>query len=39
MKIRLADYVAEFLDFQSFLSQGDESMIANFGTFMDGYEE
>lgn len=32
-------YIDEFLDFQSFLSQEDESMIANFGTFMDGYEE
>ena len=40
-KIRdqFADYVAEFLDFQSFLSREDDSMIANFGTFMDGYEE
>ena len=34
-----ADYIAEFLDFQSFLSREDDSMIANFGTFMDGYEE
>lgn len=40
-KIReqFADYISEFLDFQSFLSVGDDSMIANFGTFMDGYEE
>ena len=36
---QFADYVAEFLDFQSFLSREDDSMIANFGTFMDGYEE
>ena len=36
---QFADYIAEFLDFQSFLSQDDDSMIANFGTFMDGYEE
>lgn len=36
---QFADYIAEFLDFQSFLSQEDDSMIANFGTFMDGYEE
>ena len=34
-----SDYISEFLDFQSYLSEGDESMIANFGTFMDGYEE
>ena len=33
------DYINEFLDFQSFLSQEDDSMIANFGTYMDGYEE
>ena len=33
------DYIKEFLDFQSFLSQEDDSMIANFGTYMDGYEE
>ena len=40
-KIReqFADYITEFLDFQAYLSKGDESMIANFGTFMDGYTE
>ena len=36
---QFADYISEFLDFQSYLSQADDSMIANFGTFMDGYEE
>ena len=36
---QFADYIAEFLDFQSFLSREDDSMIANFGTYMDGYEE
>lgn len=36
---QFSDYISEFLDFQSFLSQGDDSMIANFGTYMDGYEE
>ena len=36
---QFADYLSDFLDFQSFLSQDDDSMIANFGTFMDGYEE
>lgn len=36
---QFADYIADFLDFQSYLSQDDDSMIANFGTFMDGYEE
>lgn len=40
-KIReqFTDYLDEFLDFQSYLSQEDDSMIANFGTYMDGYEE
>ena len=32
-------YLSDFLDFQSYLSINDDSMIANFGTFMDGYEE
>ena len=36
---QFAEYISEFLDFQSYLSQADDSMIANFGTFMDGYEE
>lgn len=36
---QFADYLADFLDFQSYLSRDDDSMIANFGTFMDGYEE
>ena len=36
---QFSDYIADFLDFQSYLSQDDDSMIANFGTFMDGYEE
>ena len=36
---QFSDYLADFLDFQSYLSQEDESMIANFGSYMDGYEE
>ena len=36
---QFADYFSEFLFFQSFLARDDDSMIANFGTFMDGYEE
>lgn len=39
IKEQFSDYIAEFLDFQQFLSKEDESMIANFGTYMDGYEE
>ena len=34
-----ADYLSDFLDFQSYLAKDDDSMIANFGSFMDGYEE
>ena len=34
-----APYIEEFLDFETYLSKSDESMLANFGTFMDGYEE
>ena len=36
---QFAPYIEEFLDFQTYLSQDDDSMIANFGTYMDGYEE
>ena len=36
---QFADYIENFLDYESFLSKTDESMIANFGTYMDGYEE
>ena len=36
---QFSDYVHDFIDFQSFLAQDDDSMIANFGTYMDGYEE
>lgn len=36
---QFSEYISDFLDFQSYLSQEDESMIANFGTFMDGYKE
>lgn len=36
---QFADYIDNFLDFETYLSKSDDSMIANFGTFMDGYEE
>lgn len=36
---QFADYVANFIDFQNILTPDDESMLANFGTFMDNYEE
>lgn len=36
---QFADYIENFLDFESYLSRSDESMLANLGTYMDGYEE
>ena len=36
---QFADYLSDFLDFQSYLAKDDDSMIANFGSFMDGYDE
>ena len=36
---QFADYLSNFLDFESHLSKTDESMLANLGTYMDGYEE
>ena len=39
VKEQFSDYISNFLDFESYLSKSDESMIANFGTYMDGYEE
>lgn len=39
IRAQFSDYISDFLDFQSYLSLDDDSMIANFGTFMDGYTE
>lgn len=36
---QFADYISNFMDYESYLSKSDESMLANFGTYMDGYEE
>ena len=36
---QFSDYIANFLDFESYLSQSDESMLANLGSYMDGYIE
>ena len=36
---QFAEYTANFLDFESYLSGSDESMLANLGTYMEGYEE
>ena len=39
VKEQFADYISNFLDFESYLSKSDESMLANLGTYMDGYKE
>ena len=39
VKEQFADYISNFIDVESFLSKTDESMLANLGTYMDGYEE
>ena len=36
---QFADYISNFLDYESYLSKSDESMLANLGTYMEGYEE
>lgn len=33
------DYIENFIDIETFLSKSDDSMLANFGTYMDGYTE
>ena len=39
IKEQFADYISEFLDFQAYLSLDDNSALADFGTYMYGYEE
>lgn len=39
LKEQFSDYIRNFLDYESYLSKTDESMLANLGTYMDGYEE
>lgn len=36
---KFSDYIENFLDYESYLTKSDESMLANLGTYMDGYEE
>ena len=36
---QFSEYITNFLDFESYLSKTDESMLANLGTYMEGYEE
>lgn len=39
MRGQFEDYVQDFVRFQSILQEEDESHIADFGTYMDNYEE
>lgn len=39
VKEQFSAYIKNFVDVQNILKKDDESMYANFGTFMDGYEE
>lgn len=39
VKEQFADYIKNFLDCRVLLAEYDESQTADFGTFMDGYEE
>ena len=39
IKQQFASYITDFLDFQSIVSATDEARDADFGTFMDYYEE
>ena len=36
---QFSDYIASFIDYQSFVAVEDESAPADFGTFMDNYDE
>lgn len=39
VKDQFAVYLANFLDFQAIISKTDESQLADFGSYMEGYEE
>lgn len=39
VKAQFADYIENFVNYQSILVQKDSSPLADFGSFMDGYEE
>ena len=36
---QFSDYISNFIDFETYLTKSDESMLANLGTYMEGYEE
>ena len=39
IKEQFSDYISNFLSVQAILSRGDESALADFGTYMDYYSE
>ena len=39
IRAQFSDYVNNFVEFQNILKSDDESMLANFGSFMDGYKD
>lgn len=39
VKEQFADCIRNFIDFQSIIAASDHSTVADFGTFMEGYEE
>ena len=39
VKERFSDFIQNFVDFQTLVSPGDSTALADFGTFMDNYEE
>ena len=39
IKSQFSDCIEEFIDLQKYLSRNDHSSIADFGSYMDGYEE
>lgn len=39
IRAQFADYITDFVRFQPILSREDQSPVADFGTYMDGYEE
>ncbi len=39
LKERFSGFIQNFIDFQSIIASGDNTAVADFGSFMDGYEE
>ena len=39
VKEQFSDYISNFISCKDILTEGDVTSVADFGTFMDGYEE